>query len=129
LPRKFKRFETMKFELDTKERKEVGLDIVSHRQKQVEVLEDNKERLLEEMRSQCPEIALQLTAVENNLKKQKKHLKDTNSGLRRKPFSVIADVIVQMSETKGYIEFIENSGTGVVLLEESGTEDQISTEE
>ena len=114
----------MKFELGPDVEK-TGLQIISSRQKVIDDLSYEKDYVIEDMKEKCPELAAKLLAIESNLKVQKKYLKESLEGLKNKPFTMFADVIVQPSSTAGYIEFIENNGTETVLLEIPGTSDDI----
>ena len=123
--KKWNRYETMQFELNTEEKEKAGLKIISARQKVIEGLEDEVKNIENIMRKKCPDLAEKLTLAEKKLKVQRKFLKDSISGLKRKPFTIYADVIVQPSSKLGYLEFVENSGTETVMLEEPGLENQI----
>jgi len=123
--RKYNRYTTQGFVLDTEEKKAIGLKIIAHRKNLIADGKKAIECLIDELKKASPEIAQKLQVEENELKLQKKHLKDSIAGLTDEKITVIADVIVQPAEEQGYLEFIENTGTEVVLLKEPGTEDQI----
>ena len=54
--KKYYRYETMKFELDTPEKEQIGLSIIGNRQKQIEILDDEcKEILFREIDSILPD--------------------------------------------------------------------------
>lgn len=124
---KFKRFQTEYIELKG-ENRNIGLDLIGHRQNIVEGIKEKIEDLLQQMKEKCPELNAEIIIQEQRLKKQKKFLKDTLSGA--KFGRVYADVIIQPSATPGYLDFIENGlGTGEILKTEPGTADEIDTEE
>lgn len=123
--KKYPKFLTESFELDTDEKKQAGLAIISERQNRVQDLKDESSRLLDAIRKESPELNSELIKIEKELARQKKHLKESLGGLKKEPFTVVADVMVQPALQMGLLEFIENTGTGIVLLEVPGTPDQI----
>jgi len=127
--KKYKRYETLKFVLDTEEKKKAGLSIIASRQKLVEGYSLEKNNLVDMLKKASPDLAEKLLVCEKNFAAEKKILKETIAGIKNEPFTVIANVIVQPSKTPGYIEMVDNMGTGIILLVEPGIESDISYEE
>ena len=116
---------TLTFQLDTEEKKKAGLPIIAAWQAAIKGATDEIKSIEKQMRDKCPDLASKLLSVEEKKKKLTKNLKETIAGIDREPYTVKANVIVQPAEEPGYIEFIENSGTGIVLMKEPGLANQI----
>ena len=124
-----KTFETIIVNLDTPEKRIYHADYLRKRHEIVEDVEAEIEDIYAQMMQKCPELANQLLAAEAKKKRQKKYLAESKKGCRFNPPTIYVDVKFQKSNKPGYVEAIDNYGFEQVLVEESGTIENIEPNE